>query len=89
MGIRDRSRTSIPVAAAMLAALLGATGPAPAAPDSFATSRGPAVITGSMGSFQTTTLPGSASQGLLMSNGNGTSTLLAPGSLPQVIATPR
>jgi hypothetical protein len=52
-------------------------------------SRGPAFITGSVGSMQTTTLPGGAGQGLLMNNGNGTSTLLSPGGLPQVVATPR
>jgi hypothetical protein len=52
-------------------------------------SRGPAFITGSVGSVQTTTLPGGAGQGLLMNNGNGTSTLLSPGGLPQVVATPR
>jgi hypothetical protein len=52
-------------------------------------SRGPALITGSLGSMQTTTLPGSAGQGLLMNNGNGTSTLLTPGGVPQVVATPR
>jgi hypothetical protein len=39
--------------------------------------------------MQTTTLPGSAGQGLLMNNGNGTSTLLVPGGVPQVAATPR
>jgi len=52
-------------------------------------SRGPAFITGSVGSMQTTTLPGRAGQGLLTDNGNGTSTLLAPGGMPQVVATPR
>jgi hypothetical protein len=54
----------------------------------FETSRGPALITGSVGSMQTTTLPGSAGQGLLTNNGNGTSTLLVPGGLPQVVASP-
>jgi hypothetical protein len=53
------------------------------------TLRGPAAITGSVGSMQTTTLPGRAGQGFLMDNGNGTSTLLVPGGAPQVVATPR
>jgi hypothetical protein len=65
---------------------LGSPGPAPGG---IQTSRGPAFITGSVGSMQTTTLPGSAAQGLLMNNGNGTSTLIVPGGLPQVVATPR
>ena len=53
------------------------------------TSRGPAFVTGNVGSLATTTLPGSAGQGFLMSNGNGTSTLLVPGGVPQTVATPR
>jgi hypothetical protein len=53
------------------------------------TARGPAVVTGSVGSMYTTTLPGSAGSGLLMNNGNGTSTLIVPGGVPQVVATPR
>ena len=56
---------------------------------SFLTSRGPALITGNLGSFQTTTIPGSGGEGFLMNNGNGTSTLLTPGGLPQTVATPR
>ncbi len=77
------------LAAAAVASLLAFTGPVLAAPQSFDTARGPAYITGNFGSLQTTTLPGSGGQGLLMNNGNGTSTLVAPGSLPQVVATPR
>ena len=62
----------------------------PSAGRSFQTSRGgSAFITGNVGSMETTTLPGSAGQGLLMNNGNGTSTLLTPGGVPQVVATPR
>jgi hypothetical protein len=56
---------------------------------SFETSRGPAFVTGNVGSMQTTTLPGSGGVGLLSDNGNGTSTLLVPGGVPQVVATPR
>jgi hypothetical protein len=62
---------------------------APAQSGIIETSRGPAVITGNFGSLQTTTLPAAPGQGLLMNNGNGTSTLLTPGGLPQVVATPR
>jgi len=76
-------------AVAAVASLLVSAGPVLAAPVSLDTARGPAYITGNFGSLQTTTLPGSAGQGLLMNNGNGTSTLVAPGSLPQVVATPR
>jgi hypothetical protein len=53
------------------------------------TSRGAAVITGNIGSMDTTTLPGSGGTGLLMNSGNGTSTLIVPGGVPQVVATPR
>jgi hypothetical protein len=63
--------------------------PGPARGSAIQTSRGPAFITGSIGSMQTTTLPGGAAQGLLMNNGNGTSTLIVPGGVPQVVATPR
>jgi hypothetical protein len=56
---------------------------------SIITSRGPAFVTGNLGSFQTTTIPGSGGEGFLMNNGNGTSTLLTPGGLPQTVATPR
>jgi hypothetical protein len=53
------------------------------------TSRGPAFVTGHLGSLETTTLPGNGGQGFLMNNGNGTSTLIVPGGVPQVVATPR
>lgn len=53
------------------------------------TPRGPAFVTGQVGSFATTTLPGRGGQGLLMNNGNGTSTLIVPGGIPQTVATPR
>jgi hypothetical protein len=56
---------------------------------SVVTSRGPAFITGHLGSLQTTTLPGGGGQGFLMNNGNGTRTLIVPGGVPQVVATPR
>jgi hypothetical protein len=53
------------------------------------TSRGPADITGHIGSMDTTTMPGSGGQGFLMNNGNGTSTLIVPGGVPQTVVTPR
>jgi len=53
------------------------------------TSRGPAFVTGHLGSMETTTIPGSGGQGFLMNNGNGTSTLIVPGGVPQTVATPR
>lgn len=85
----SQSMVRMLAAAAAVASVLASAGPALAAPLSLDTSRGPAYITGNFGSLQTTTLPGNAGQGLLMNNGNGTSTLVAPGSLPQVVATPR
>ncbi len=53
------------------------------------TSRGPAFVTGHIGSMETTTMPGSGGQGFLMNNGNGTSTLIVPGGVPQTVVTPR
>jgi hypothetical protein len=61
----------------------------PTAGQSVMTSRGPAVITGNIGTMDTTTIPGGGGVGLFMNNGNGTSTLLVPGGVPQVLATPR
>jgi hypothetical protein len=61
----------------------------PSIGQSFLTSRGPAFVTGRTGSLATTTIPGSGAQGFLMNNGNGTSTLIVPGGVPQVLATPR
>ncbi len=68
----------------------GTMGLAGATPgQSVLTSRGPAFVTGNFGSMQTTTLPGSGGEGFLTNNGNGTSTLIVPGGLPQTVATPR
>jgi hypothetical protein len=86
--------TRIPVAVIATALLIGlggqalAQGAAPEGPtpgQSVITSRGPAFVTGRVGSLETTTIPGS----FLMNNGNGTSTLTVPGGLPQTVATPR
>jgi hypothetical protein len=89
----------IPAAAIATAFLVGLCGPARAqggaggqastAGQSVITSRGPAFVTGQLGSLETTALPGSGGQGFLMNNGNGTSTLIVPGGVPQVVATPR
>jgi len=69
------------------AAYVGSEGPTVG--QSVFTPRGPAIVTGNIGSMETTTLPGSAAPGLIMNNGNGTSTLIVPGGTPQVFATPR
>jgi hypothetical protein len=55
---------------------------------SIVTSRGPAFVTGNAGSMNTIALPGGG-QGFLMNNGNGSSTLIAPGAVPQTLITPR
>jgi hypothetical protein len=68
-------------------AFLGSQGPT--AGQSAFTMRGPAFVTGHLGSMETTTLPGSSGQGLLMNNGNDTSASIVPGGIPQTIATPR
>jgi hypothetical protein len=84
----------VPIAVVATALLVGLGGqalaqgaaPAGATPgQSVFTSRGPAFVTGHVGSFETTTIPGS----FLMNNGNGTSTLTVPGGLPQTVMTPR
>ena len=43
------------------------------------TPSGPVVVTGHVGRFATTTLPGGTGQGILMDNGNGTNTLIESG----------
>jgi hypothetical protein len=62
---------------------------APAAGQTVLTPRGPVFTTGHVGGVQTTTLPGGAGQGLLINNGNGTSTLTGPGGLVTTVPTPR
>jgi len=56
---------------------------------SIVTPRGPAFVTGHVGSMDTLTLPGSGTQSFLMNNGNGSSTLFTPGGPPQTVFTPR
>jgi hypothetical protein len=53
------------------------------------TARGPAFVTGHVGSMDTLMMPGSGAQSFLMNNGNGSATLLTPGSAPQTVFTPR
>ncbi len=53
------------------------------------TGRGPVFTTGRVGDMQTTTLPGGAGEGLLMNNGNGTSTLTGLGGSVTTVPTPR
>jgi hypothetical protein len=79
----------IPFAVAALPSLLLAATPASAGPNSFTTSRGPAFISGNVGSVQTTTIRGSSTQSLLTSNYNETSTPLVLGALLQAVATRR
>jgi len=55
----------------------------------FMTPHGTGVVTGQAGSMATTTVPGGGGQGLLINNGNGTSTLMVPGNAPQTVVTPR
>ena len=69
--------------------LNGGIAAAPRAGQAVFTPRGPAFTTGSVGRMQTTTLSGGAGQGLLTNNGNGTSTLIAPGGIVTTIPTPR
>ena len=53
------------------------------------TSRGPAFVGGHVGSMDTFSLPGGGGQAFLMNNGNGSSTVFAPGLTPQTVITPR
>lgn len=41
------------------------------------------------GNLSTTTLPGGVGQGILMNNGNGTSTVVGPNGIPLDVPTPR
>ncbi|MGD0434682.1 MAG: hypothetical protein ABSA58_26695 [Acetobacteraceae bacterium] len=79
-GAEPGSASVIPVA------LLGS--PSSSTGQSVVTSRGPAFITGHVGSMDTVMLP-SGGQGFLMNNGNGSSTLFAPGGIPQTLISPR
>jgi hypothetical protein len=58
-------------------------------PTSILTPRGPALITGTPGGPQSVMIPGSPIPGMLLNNGNGTSTIMIPGGTSQVAPTPR
>jgi hypothetical protein len=73
---------------------IGAAPPPVVAPSAMATSsvttsRGPGLVTGTAGSPQMIMIPGSAVPGMLLNNGNGTSTVMTPGGVSQVVPTPR
>jgi hypothetical protein len=53
------------------------------------TSRGTGLVTGTSGSPQMVTIPGSAVPGTMFNNGNGTSTIMVPGGPSEVVPTPR
>jgi hypothetical protein len=55
----------------------------------FAGPRGSEIVSGNIGPMATNTLPGSGGRGFLMNNGSGTTTLLPPVGVPQVVTTPR
>jgi hypothetical protein len=59
------------------------------APPSVSTSRGAGLVSGSASGPQTITIPGSAIPGTLFNNGNGTSSIMIPGSPSEVVPTPR
>ena len=60
-----------------------------AASPSIGTSRGSGLVSGTAGSPQTVIVPGSSIPGMLLNNGNGTSTIMVPGSPSEVVPTPR
>jgi hypothetical protein len=59
-----------------------------ASPPALFTSRG-GTVTGHIGQLATTTVPGEAGQGMLIPNGNGTSTSIGPGGGISTVQTPR
>jgi len=59
------------------------------APPSIATSRGSGLVSGTAGSPRSVMIPGSPVPGMLMDNGNGTSSIMVPGATTQVVPTPR
>jgi hypothetical protein len=62
----------------------------PSVGQSFMTPRGPGFVTGNTGSVATAIIPQShGTQGFLINNGNGTDTLIVPGSAPQIVTSPR
>jgi hypothetical protein len=59
------------------------------APSGATTTRGPGLLSAGAGSTQSIMIPGSPVPGTVFDNGNGSSTMMVPGSVPQVIITPR
>lgn len=59
------------------------------APPSVTTPRGSGLVTGSPGGPQMIMIPGSPVPGMMMNNGNGTSTIMVPGSASEVVPTPK
>jgi hypothetical protein len=59
------------------------------APSSIGTSRGSGLVSGTAGSPRSVMIPGSPVPGMLLDNGNGTSSIMVPGSTTQVVPTPR
>jgi hypothetical protein len=58
-------------------------------PSSIPTSRGAGIVTGAPGSPQSVMIPGSAIPGTVVNNGNGTSSVIVPGSPSELVPTPR
>jgi hypothetical protein len=85
-GVQAEARATEPGSASAIQVQF--TGPSSVG-HSIITSRGPAFVTGHVGSMDTVTLPGSGTQGFLANNGNGSSTLFTPGGAPQTVFTPR
>ena len=59
-----------------------------ASPPALFTNRG-GTVTGHIGQLTTTTMPGTAGQGMLIPNGDGTSTLIGPGGGISTVQTAR
>ncbi len=75
--------------AAMVLSLAAGAVQAQSPPTSVPTATGPALVTGTSGRALTIMIPGSPVGGFVSNNGNGTSTVIVPGSVPQVVPTPR
>ena len=84
-GVQAAARASEPASASAIQVQF--TGSSSAG-HSIITSRGPAFVTGHVGSMDTVMLPGSGAPGFLANNGNGSSTLFTPGGAPQTVFTP-
>jgi hypothetical protein len=59
------------------------------APPAVTTSRGGGLVTGGTGSPQSVMIPGSPVPGMMLNNGNGTSTIMIPGGASETVPTPR